>query len=252
MGEILKLQTVSKSFGGVKALRGVSFSLEDGEILGLIGPNGAGKTTLINVISGLLKEDQGHILFEGHSLKGLSPWQRAALGLARTFQHIQVFADLTVLENVLCGLHRQRKTSFWAHFLRLPAAVAEEKDFESRAYQALALVGLKEKASWEAETLPYGEQKKVVLARSLVSNPRLLLLDEPAGGLNERETEELGQILLKLKTKGMTLLLVEHDLNLVMNICDRVVVLNQGEVIAMGSPLEIQKNNRVLEAYLGK
>ena len=250
--KILRVENLEKSFGGVRALRGVSLNLCAGEILGLIGPNGAGKTTLINLISGIIREDAGRIFFESHLLNGLSPWQRAALGLARTFQHLQVFAGLTVLENVRCGAHRLRKTGFWAAFLRLSRAVLEEESGRRKALSILEELGLAHKADLPAENLPYGEQKKVVIARALASRPRAILLDEPAGGLNERETEELGEIILRLREKGVAILLVEHDLNLVMRICDRIVVLDQGEVIAEGSPREIQNHPRVLEAYLGK
>ncbi len=252
LAPVLEIKDLSKSFGGLQALKGVSLELRPGEILGLIGPNGAGKTTLLNVISGVIQEDTGRILLKGHPLNGRPPWERAALGLARTFQHIQIFRGLSVLENVTCGAHRARRTGFWQAFFRLPQAVQEEKDLEEKALKLLAELGLADRAFEPAENLPYGEQKKVVLARALATNPRILLLDEPAGGLNERETQELGEILKRLRSGKRALLLVEHDLNLVMEICERVVVLHQGEVIAEGSPREIQNHPRVLEAYLGK
>ncbi len=249
---MLQVKRVSKNFGGIQALREVSLELCKGEVLGLIGPNGAGKTTLINILSGIVPADRGEILFEGHVLNGLLPWQRAELGLARTFQHIQIFAGLTVLENVMSGAHRLRLVGFWSSFLSLPRAIRDEVRLMKEARHILEELGLAERADLPAENLPYGEQKKVVLARALALRPRALLLDEPAAGLNEKETEELGEIILKLKYRGLAILLVEHDLNLVMEVCDRVVVLDQGRVIAQGAPQEVQNHPLVLEAYLGK
>ncbi|RUM87415.1 MAG: hypothetical protein DSZ24_06195 [Thermodesulfatator sp.] len=249
---MLEIKGVSKRFGGLVALNQVSFEVRRGEIVGLIGPNGAGKTTLLHVVSGLLFEDQGEVRLRGRSLKGLAPWERAARGLARTFQHIRIFPGLSVLENVLCGFHLRRRAGFLSALFHLPRTAREEGYLREQALRLLASLGLAEKALLPAETLPYGEQKKVVLARALASNPQVLLLDEPAAGLNERETRELGTYLRALQSQEMAILLVEHDLNLVVEVCQRVVALDQGRIIAQGAPEEVQNHPAVLEAYLGR
>ena len=249
---LLRVQDVRKSFRGLEALKGVSFELFPGEILGLIGPNGAGKTTLINLITGFLAPDTGSIRFAGEEITGLAPEEIARRGVLRTFQHIQIFSGLSVFENVLLGLTRQTKRRFWHDLFGLKKGRSEEALFRERVEEILALFGLEKWASFPAESLPYGEQRRVVLARAVVSNPRLLLLDEPAAGLSPREGRELVFLLKNLKKDGFSVLLVDHDVELVLEVCDRVIVLAFGELIAEGPPALIREDQRVLEAYLGE
>ena len=249
---LLQIQGLSKSFQGVHALEGVSFEVFPGEALGLIGPNGAGKTTLINLVTGFLKPDQGAIFFGGQAVGGLPPEVLARKGLARTFQHIQIFPELTVFENVLLGLTRKVRRRFWHDILGLPKARQEEARFEGLVREVLTWFDLEEAALLQAGTLPYGDQRRVVLARALVSKPRLLLLDEPAAGLSPAEVKGLLELLKRIKAEGLTFVLVDHDVELVLEVCDRVVVLASGKVIACGRPEEIRQNPLVIEAYLGE
>ncbi len=249
---LLEINSLTKKFGGVQALNRVSFAVAAGEILGLIGPNGAGKTTCFNLINGLIPPTAGSLMLAGRELVGLPPYRRAARGLARTFQNIQLFGGMTVLENILAGYHLAQKVGILEALLPLPRVRRARAQARARGRELLRLVGLEFKGDWPAESLAYGEQRCLEIARAMALEPRLLLLDEPAAGLNPRETEDLIPLLGELRRQGTTLLLIEHDMSLVMGLCDRIVVLDHGEVIASGLPREIRRDSRVIEAYLGQ
>jgi len=249
---LLQVTGLTKQFGGLPALMAVCFAILPGQITALIGPNGAGKTTLINCLSGVLTPDWGTIMLAGHDITYWPPHQRARLGLARTFQNLRLFPRLTVLENVLCGLTVQTGSSFWRALVRPPSLRHLERQLRLLALDALDTYGLQGKGDLPAEILPYGEKKKVELARAFVSGPLLTLLDEPVAGLNTAETAEIADIIKKMRQAGRTILLVEHDLDLVMSVADSVVVLDSGRVIAWGPPAAVQRNPLVLEAYLGR
>lgn len=249
---ILELRDVHMNFGGVAALKGIAHTVPAGIIQAVIGPNGAGKTTLFHCISGLLRPTGGSVLFRGARVSGLLPHRVAQLGISRTFQHVALFKTMSVLENVMLGRHPRTQSGFWATGLRLPGMRREERRIEERARSYLDFVGLADTAHLQAGTLPLGKQKILEVARALATEPQLILLDEPAGGLNMRETEELGELIQRICRTGTTVVLVEHDMNLVMEISDRILVLHYGEYLASGTPREIKDDPAVIEAYLGE
>jgi branched-chain amino acid transport system ATP-binding protein len=249
---LLDVRGVSKRFGGVHAVKDVSFQVREGTVKALIGPNGAGKTTLFNLVSGVFAPDAGTVLFRGAPIQGRPPHRVAALGLSRTFQHIRLFAGMTALENVMVGRHARTRAGFVAGMLHLPWTWREEREIEARAREALDFLGIPDLADVEATSLSYGQQRAVELARAIASEPALLLLDEPAAGLNMRETVELAKLVGRIRARGITVLVVEHDMGLVMNVSDEVVVLSYGEKIADAEPRAVQKDPEVVRVYLGE
>ncbi|MFN3920831.1 MAG: ABC transporter ATP-binding protein [Caldimicrobium sp.] len=253
MSFILQAENIYKSFGGLQVLKGVHLAVKENTIHAMIGPNGAGKTTFLNVINGLEKAEKGILLFRGQNIFTLPTEKRAKLGIARTFQLLEIFGDLTVLENVMVALFAKKPWSILKSLFLGAFAHPKEKELKEKAMQLLSILGLEERAFTLAKSLPLGEQKLLEIARALALNPKLLLLDEPAAGLNHRETKVLGETLKKLKERlNLTILLVEHDMELVMNYSDWITVLNFGSILAEGAPLEIQKNPEVIKAYLGE
>jgi branched-chain amino acid transport system ATP-binding protein len=250
--KILEINNVSRSFGGVHAVKDITFNVEKGLIKAIIGPNGAGKTTLFNIISGKLTADSGHIFFNKKRITGLKPYVIARQGIASTFQTTRLFAHMTVLENVMVGRHTCTKAGFLSCLLNLPWIWKEEKKIKEKAMELLSTLGLENLADEDAVNLPFGKQRMVEFARALATEPELLLLDEPAAGLNIYETKELSSLIMKIRGWGITILIVEHDMSLIMDISDSIVVINNGEKLAEGTPVEIQKNPEVIKVYLGE
>jgi len=249
---ILETSNLTKAFGGVVAVNRVNLEAEPGSILAIIGPNGAGKTTLFNLITGVIPSTEGEVRFKRRVITGLKPHQIASLGIGRTFQNLQLFGNMKVVENVMVGFHTHLRSGFVEALFRLPRCRREERAIVDRAMAILEQVGLADQAARPAGNLPFGQQRLLEIARALAMGPELLLLDEPAAGLNRAETNGLVELIFELKSRGLTILLVEHDMDTVMGVADKVAVLEYGQKIAEGTPAEIQSNERVIAAYLGE
>jgi branched-chain amino acid transport system ATP-binding protein len=249
---VLSIEHLAVNFGGLAALSDLNFAVRDGEIVGLIGPNGAGKTTAFNVFTGFLPPTTGKVRYRGTLLNGLKPHEIAALGLVRTFQRTSIFQNNSVFENVLIGLHRRGRSTVWDTLLALPREKAEERKLAGQAHDILGLVGLDRRSAEPAGTLPYGEQRLLGIALALAAQPSMLLLDEPVSGMNAGETGKVVELVKTIRASGVTILLVEHDMPMVMRVSDRIVVLNYGRIIAEGAPAVIQRNPEVIRAYLGE
>ena len=250
--EFLKVNNLCRSFGGLKAVNDVSFTVREKIIKAIIGPNGAGKTTLFNLISGFIPPNRGEVFFNSNPIHTLQPYQIAETGISRTFQNLKLFPGMTVLENVMIGRHRHSKSEFLSGMLNLPWTWVEEKKIKKDSLDIMDFLGIADSADTEATSLAYGQQRIVELARAMACEPQLLLLDEPAAGLNMRETAEMAKLIVKIRDRGITTLLVEHDMSLVMDISDEILVLSYGEKIADDAPLAVQQNAEVIRVYLGE
>ena len=248
---LLEVSGLSRSFGGLHAVKDVSFRVEKGTVKALIGPNGAGKTTLVNLVSGVLPPDRGSVTLGGEAVQGRPSHEIAARGVSRTFQQIRLFSQMSALENVMVGVHPRSRAGFLAGMFHLPWTWTEERDIRRRAREALAFVGAEDLAAADATSLSYGQQRSVELARALAADPELLLLDEPAAGLNMRETAELARLIGRIRERGITVLIVEHDMGLVMSVSDEVAVLSYGQKIADAAPRAVQRDPEVIRVYLG-
>ncbi|HEY3423738.1 MAG TPA: ABC transporter ATP-binding protein [Negativicutes bacterium] len=248
---MLEVSGIKQVFGGVTALDGVSFTIPEGAIFGVIGPNGAGKTTLFNIITGIYSQTAGRVILNGTDITGLPTERLAPLGMVRTFQNIELFGQMSVLENVMVGLHTKSSSGLLACAFKMPWAVAEERTIRAEAMKWLDFSGIADLADEEAGNLPFGKGRMLEIARAMASGPKILLMDEPAAGLNSQETRGLAGLIRSIRDMGITVVLVEHDMELVMDICDHIVVLNLGCKLTEGTPREIQENKQVIAAYLG-
>lgn len=249
---LLEVKHLTKHFGGLTAVGDVTLELNEGELVGLIGPNGAGKTTLFNLLTGVYEPSEGTVTLDGHLLNGKTPYKIASLGLSRTFQNIRLFKDMTVLDNVLVGFSNRHKSPVLSSFLRLPAYYKNEALLKEKARKLLAIFNLEDQTDTLAKNLPYGQQRRLEIVRALATEPKILFLDEPAAGMNPQETAELTALIRQIKEEfGITIILIEHDMSLVMEVTERIYVLEYGRLIAHGTPDEIRQNKRVIEAYLG-